>query len=324
MKNRYTGVEVVRVAAKPGEKGYVGCSSLAGLESRRGFHTPLDVWKVYTGRKEAPGEELQKLFNAGHIMEDAIMRLSIENCPEWGIAKVTAPKKAYACADLPKLICHPDRLVVGKIDGKDIAVEIKFSHSKDWGEEDSDKVPVDYIWQAQGYFACGVPCDEVWIIRWGGWGQPRRHIITPDERMITAIRQDVAKALKDWDEGKKPDPSTAEEAAEAWPTVDPDASLVASDSLLQEVMDYGRYASEKKELEAKMEKISTDVTLAMQGRKYLYGDGDLAKKPVVTMVQRKNSVRLDGRRLKAEMPEVYDKYAVVPEQEYGAPYPKFN
>ena len=67
---------------------------------------------------------------------------------------VRAMKYVIGCVNGLWLICHPDRLAVGTVDGKKVAVEIKSSSAFDsrWGDEGSDEIPMDYLCQSQGYF----------------------------------------------------------------------------------------------------------------------------------------------------------------------------
>ena len=115
---------------------------------------------------------------------------------------------------MPYFICHPDRLVIGKdAQGRRVALEIKCVRpfSEGWGVSGTTEIPDVYYFQVQGYFACGVPCDVVYVVCMRG-NRIYTYEILPDDEVIADIRYRVAKAKADFDADIIPEPVNYGEA----------------------------------------------------------------------------------------------------------------
>ena len=160
-------------------KGVIGGSSLGATLGLSKYQSKHDVWLAWKGVEREVTKEQQEIFGMGHALEDFIAKQAEK---KYGV-KVKKTSFAYVHPQYDWLICHPDRLVVGKIDGKRVGMEIKSSSSYDdrWGEVDTSEVPMDYLCQCHDYIMCDV-CDVVWLIRFSN-NRLTRYIITKDEEL---------------------------------------------------------------------------------------------------------------------------------------------
>ena len=181
-------------------KGVIGGSSLGATLGLSKYQSKHDVWLSWKGVEREVTKEQQEIFDMGHALEDFIAKQAEK---KYGV-KVKKTSFAYVHPQYDWLICHPDRLVVGKIDGKRIGMEIKSSSSYDdrWGEVDTSEVPMDYLCQCHDYIMCDV-CDEVWLIRFSN-NRLTRYIIKKDEELEEMILSQAAEELSKWERGEEP------------------------------------------------------------------------------------------------------------------------
>ena len=194
--------------------GYITASMVGSLCYGCGFGTPLQMFNRYMGINELidqPSPEAQESMKFGTYFEDAVAKYFASNM---GFKIKRCGKRAYWADDMPYFICHPDRLVIGKDDqGRRVALEIKCvsPYSNGWGESGTTFIPDTYFLQVQSYFACQVPCDVVYVVCMRG-NRIYSYEILPDDEIIADIRYRVAKAKKDFDEGKVPNTENYSEA----------------------------------------------------------------------------------------------------------------
>ena len=171
-----------------------------------GWNTMLELYNKYKNIDQTlqePSAEARESMEFGTFFEDSVakyfahrMGFRIRKCGE----------TAYWADDMPYFICHPDRLVIGKDEqGRRVALEIKCvsPYSQGWGESGTTEIPDVYFFQVQSYFACQVPCDVVYVVCMRG-NRIYSYEILPDDQIIADIRWRVARAKKDFDEGKVP------------------------------------------------------------------------------------------------------------------------
>ncbi len=111
------------------------------------YSTPYQLWMEKTGRIERQ-QELNDFQWWGHALEPVIAQryeLETGETLEYRSETVVHP-------ELPYMLCHPDRYVVGKRK----LVEIKgVSYDPDkWGEAGTDHIPPEYVIQVQHQLAC--------------------------------------------------------------------------------------------------------------------------------------------------------------------------
>ena len=282
--------------------GVIGGSDIAalpGIELSR-WSTPYDLYKRYTGKeRQEIDHDKEMMFLYGHLMEEVAHKMAER---KYGVA-MRRCNVAWADEDMPYLICHPDRRLVGD---NSIYAEIKAPRYLDtslWGEEDSDKTPDDYMLQGQSYFLCCPKCEEVWFLVVAG-GKLHRYIVKPEERLMEAIRV-AAKDFHDRvEDGWIPDPSTPAEANERWRA--PVDQVVEADShILAVVHDWREAKAEAKALKVRQDGLETQIKNYLGDCIYLSDGGT---KPIVTW-KPQSSTRFDSVAFRADHPDIYAEYA---------------
>jgi len=283
-------------------KGVVGCSDLGAFFGVSPFGGLYSVWQSYMGQgKDEPSEEAKESMAMGTFFEGPIRDYF---CGKLGII-ARKVDEAYCQEGEPRLICHPDALVVGLVEGKRIALEIKLVSpvSKGWGEPETAEVPDHYYLQCQGYYACSVPCDEVWLIRMRG-NRVSRYVVPRDEEVIRSIREIVPAVLDKWDAGEVPSPETAEEAAGRWPVGIPDSAVVADEAALALIGDRNELKASIKSLQEDLERTELELKCLLQDKERIVsGEG----KTLVSWRTQKR-VSFDSRALREAEPETYEKF----------------
>lgn len=277
----------------------VGCSSLGMYMGVSTYGTLHDAWAEYTGKQKEFTPEQQERLDMGHALEDFIAR---EAGKKYRV-RLQKSNYAYADTDHPFIICHPDRLLVKEIDGKRIAVEIKSSSAYDsrWGKPETDEVPMDYLCQTQGYFICGVPCDEVWLIRFSN-NQITRYIIRPDQELMDAIVKKVGEVVEKFDSGWEPGPSTYEEAQKIFTDVVEDPIEADKDALLI-VQKLSSVREQIKDLQTEEDTLKAALVASMKGHATL----TLSGSPIVTYTSVTQN-RFDAKKFEKDHPDLYGKY----------------
>lgn len=299
--------EFKRIDASIGGAGHLSCSQLGGIFGVSHYATPYTVALAYLGKEqEEPSEESQESMSMGHAFEDTIARFYADKL---GV-HIRKQNLAYCRKDMPWFVCHPDRLVDERIDGKKVAFEVKFVSpfaKSEWGEEGTDQIPDPYLLQCQGYFFCGVPCDEVWVIRMMG-NRIRKFVVKKDDELQQAIMERVT-ALHDLLEaGKMPEPSNPAEFIAAHPRDNGEAKAVDEAYVLM-LDKRAKLAAKAKAIKDEMDGIDMQVRNVMGDAGRLIGpDG----RQLATLKSQTTN-RFDSKSFKLEYPDVYEKYITTSE-----------
>ena len=280
-------------------KGVIGGSQVGALLGFSTYKTPYDVWEDYTGKVREVTPEQQEIYDMGHDLEGFIAGQVQKKFN----VKLKATKYAYVGV-YDWMICHPDRLVVGKVDGKRIAVEIKSSSAYDtgrWGNADSDEVPYDYLMQCYWYYACGVPCDEIWLCRFSN-NRLTRYVIRRDDGQIKIVVARAKEMVDKFESGWIPPIENSEKARAVYSR--DTSGDIESDQITKGIVDQIRdLKAQIKELEAEEDKLQAEVISYMKDKAALVWEGN-----VIAKYSKVTSSRLDTKALKAECPDLVGKY----------------
>lgn len=288
------------INVEPGAPGFIGCSYLAGALGFSEYNTPLQIHDRFMGIKEEVSPEQQAIFDRGHRAEQFI---ADEISAEYGY-KLRKVNGAYVHPNFNWWICHPDRMMVGKVEGKRIGVEIKSSSvfvNSRWGEADTDEVPIDYYFQCLGYMACGV-CDEVHLFRCSNW-KLTRYVIKYDEERLAQLDKEVSKEVTKWLQGTKPEPITLQEAYKTWSNPEEDKFADDYDIALSELLK--QLQSDKKDIDEKIDKAKVELINRLGGKSRLINE----KGKALHTYRKMTRTSIDSKLLKEELPEVFDKYS---------------
>ena len=283
-------------------KGIVGGSSIGALLGLSKYKTVYEAYEDFMGlsKREDISPEKAEIFEMGHQLEDFIAKQTERL---FGV-KLRKCNFAYVHPKYEWLICHPDRVVVNKIDGKRIGVEIKSSSTYDnarWGEADSDQVPMDYLCQCHDYIMCDI-CDEVWLIRFSN-NRITRYIITKDEVLEETILVKLVEVVERIRSGWIPPIEDPKKASSVYdrPT---DGDIKADKTIAKVVEEWNSLKAQAKELEEKADVKKAIIISYMKDKKFLVSEiGEVLAKYIKV-----DTTKFDSKKFKAEHADLYDKY----------------
>ena len=280
-------------------KGVIGGSSLGATLGLSKYQSKHDVWLAWKGVEREVTKEQQEIFDMGHALEDFIAKQAEK---KYGV-KVKKTSLTYVHPQYDWLICHPDRLIVGKIDGKRVGMEIKSSSSYDdrWGEVDTSEVPMDYLCQCHDYIMCDV-CDVVWLIRFSN-NRLTRYIITKDEELEEMILSQAAEELSKWERGEEPAIEDYDEARSYYnePT---EGDVEADDEILKAFEELKEIKNSKKQMDDRADKLKAKVISFMKDKERVV---DHFGKKLFTY-KRYETTSFDKDALKDDYPALYELY----------------
>ena len=282
--------------------GIIGGSSIGAILGLSTYKSEYEAWEDFTGTEKPPvDEETQERFDMGHELEGFIAKQTER---VYGV-KLKVSNFAFVHPSYSWLICHPDRIMVGKLNGKTIGVEIKSSSAFDsnrWGDADTSQVPMDYLCQCHSYMMCGV-CDEVWLIRFSN-NRLTRYIVEKDKEMEDMILGRLVNWVNKVNNGYVPVMTNLEQIKKAYnrPTEGIKEATAEIADIVAELKDSNL---QKKVLESKIDELKAKITLFMgeDAKRELVYDG---KKIGSWFQTTKTSV--DSKKLQEEQPDIYDKY----------------
>ena len=280
-------------------KGIIGGSSLGAMLGLSKYQSKHDVWLSWKGVERKVTKEQQEIFDMGHALEDFIAKQAEK---KYGV-KVKKTSLTYVHPQYDWLICHPDRLVVGKIDGKRIGMEIKSSSSYDdrWGEVDSSEVPMDYLCQCHDYIMCDV-CDEVWLIRFSN-NRLTRYIIKKDEELEEMILSQAAEELSKWARGEEPAIEDYDEARSYY-NDSTEGDIEATDEILKTAEEVKALKMQTKEIDNRIDELKAKIISFMKDKERLvnhFGEKLFTYK-------RYESTNFDTKSFQKDYPNLYEQY----------------
>ncbi len=187
-------------------------------------------------------------------------------------------------------------------------VEIKTARSgNDWGPEGSAEVPVDYLCQVMHYMVVAeVEVADIAVLI---SGSDFRIYTVPFDRELADMIIEAERVL--WERiqrGDPPAPRTAADIANLY-RIAKSQPIEASEPILRAWHALLEARQAVKAAETVVERLEGEVKQYMGACDTLVRDG----MTLATWKQRAASTRLDSKRLKAEAPEVYERFAVTGE-----------
>ena len=282
-------------------KGIIGGSSMGACIGLSTYKSPYEVYEEFMGIQHEVTPEKAEIFEMGHQLEGFIAKQAERI---FGI-KLRRVNFALVHPKYEWLVCHPDREVVGKVNGKKIGVEIKSSSTYDnarWGDPDTDQIPMDYLCQCHDYMMCG-DYDEVWLFRFSN-NRLTRYIITKDEELETVILTKVVKFVDDVKSGWVPPFSDVKQVTAKF-CQETGGSVVADEKIENLVDELNSARLAKKNAEERIDAIKIQVIDFMKDKKYLFSR---TGEKLCSYYQSKRT-QIDIKRLQAEKPELCAQYS---------------
>ena len=129
-------------------KGYIGASEAAAACGLSPWKTPYELWSDKTSAIVIEAQSSRMEW--GHRLEGVVMLKYLEDLPPEA-GTLEAPCQFQVSADYPWMGCTPDGLLPDRV------VEIKtagLGQAREWGEEGTDAVPLQYLLQVTHQMIC--------------------------------------------------------------------------------------------------------------------------------------------------------------------------
>lgn len=244
-----------------------------------------------------PTPEKQRIFARGKRWEPVVVEMLSDEMKDRGHdVKIVGRNQRYQDAECPFLAAEIDLEL--QIDGEVCNGEMKTVHpfaAKAWGEPGSDEIPIYYAAQVMHGLMVTKRrrCVVAALI---GADDLRIHQIERDEETIAGIR---AKELAFWQrvqDRNPPDPETAEDVK--WLYAKDEGGVAdANDELLRLVGELHYQKVTAKHAEDAIERISTQIKLAMGNASLLMRDG----RPIATWKSNRPCKKIDWRGVAGEL-----------------------
>ena len=271
-------------------------SAILGLNPWRG---PFDVWLEKTGEVDQFDEN--QAMMRGRLFEPAIANWYSEVTDQEIEPGQLIRKDEW-------MIANPDFFVLNK-GSRDFGLEIKTARSaRKWGDGGTDNIPVYYAMQCHWYMACtGMPRWDL-AVYLTSFGEFRRYVLPRDETIVSALTERVGQW---WERhvigGERPPIQNASTAANSWlnETFSESNGEVRDASLEEEEL-----ATQLRDIREQIKKLSTVKKDLETTLKSAIGDnrglqGSFGR---ILWSDSNGAARVDVKRLREEMPEIYQKF----------------
>jgi putative phage-type endonuclease len=276
----------------------IGGSDIAAILGVSQFKTPLDVYlSKTTDQPEQQGEHLYW----GHALENPIIDRFVQDTG----ANVIRQPEMRRHPDYEWAIANADALIVDGAGNPQAILEIKTSSafkSREWGADDTDEVPIEYIAQVQWYMWI-YNLQEAYIAALIGGNQYRQYHITRDDELIAMLAE---KAQAFWQNHVipriPPEPQDGADAQKLYPSDNGDTAEADSDTLTA-------YA-ELRELKAQEKELKAQIAAKEDLLKIKIGSYSAMQTNGNTLFTWKaqSSSRFDSKAFQAAHPDLYRQY----------------
>ncbi len=276
---------------------YLGGSDVAPILGISPWRTPLDVYldKIQPRKEETDPGRL-KVLNRGKRMEPYVIDLLAE---ETGLEIIRRGER-YLDPDLDFIAAEIDAEAAT---GENIEIKtVSPFKAREWGEEQSDEIPLHYA--AQAMHGMMVTSREVCVfgVLIGG-DDFRVYRIERDDVTIDAIRQKEIEFWAQVQARQAPEPSTVSDIFHLFGTKDSGLAIEAPDALQADVIALKSLKEDAKHLDGQIELREARIKLHMADASILTMQGQ----PVLTWKEQ-SSKRFDQSAFKAAHPDLYEQF----------------
>jgi len=274
-------------------KTYIGGSDVAAILGVSPWKSPFLLYQEKIGEHvEEISEAKQKIFARGKRWEPVVIEMLVDELESRGhTVEVVDRNRRYTHPDYDFIKAEIDLELL--IDGELVNGEMKTVHpfaAKDWGEQESDEIPVYYA--AQVMLGMMVkPRNRTIVAALIGADDLRVHWVNRDQEIIDGI---LAKELAFWQrvqDRDAPVPETAEDVKWLY-AMDGGTVMEADDVFYAMATEFMAHKAQLKNLENVVES---------QGIKLRCAIGDAATvlyngKPILTWKNNKPSIKTDWQK----------------------------
>ncbi len=273
----------------------LGGSDASVIMGLNPWKSRLALWAEKTGEIEPDNLSSNQRVYWGQKNEQNIAEWFMETTGK----KVIRRGMMQSC-DHPWMLASVDREVVGEKAGLEIKTA-GVDQAKYWRD---DNIPDAYYLQCQWYMAC-TGYERWYIAVLIGGNDSRWNVVERNEEQIRVL---VEEGQKFWDLIQKripPEPDGTESAGETLGDIYPGgaAGSIALDGMAGVLESLKRFEAAEKEAKAAKEECKQRIMQAM-------GNFEAATigNSKVTWKTQAGRVTVDSKKLKAEMPDIYEKY----------------
>ena len=278
----------------------LGGSDIGPVLGLSPWTSPLDIYNSKLGL--VPDRDLSDIeaVHFGNVLEDTIAK---EYARRTG-SRVRRRNQRIVHPQHPWMAANIDR----SVDGEKKVLECKNSSewmSGSWGESGSDEVPDAYLVQVAWYMTI-LGYDRADLAALIGGNQLRIFHFERDFDLETLIFQRARAFWFDNVMAKVPPPPSCERDLETLYAIDDGSGFVASEEMEAKVHELAAAKLELNRMEEEVDALKFDIRAAMGSASILlsaFGG------PLVTNKAPKESVVVDGKRLKTERPDVWGQYS---------------
>lgn len=171
---------------------FIGGSDVAGVVGVSKWKTPLQVWESKTGRAvpPPPDPKRERILSRGKRWEQPALEMLIDELEARGhTVELVGRSNRYIDGALDFLACEIDAELI--LDGEACNVEVKTVHpfaAGEWGEMDTDEVPIHY--SAQAMHGLGITGKRICVVGCLiGADLMLPYFVERDEDTIASMRQ---------------------------------------------------------------------------------------------------------------------------------------
>jgi len=279
----------------------IGGSDCAAVLGYSKWSTPLDIYLSKIDPESLPVEQTDAMRD-GHDIEPIVIKRYEEttNC------EIDQPNKIFRSEKYPWLIANVD----GLVKGKDIILEAKstkFFNNDEWGDENTDNIPDQYLFQL-AHYCLVLNKPQADLAAWS-FGQPLRiYKYTRDkglEEQIIDLTHDFWK--NHVEKLIPPLPVNDIDLLKLYKTADETKTLIADDELYSIIVKYADICNSTKNLELNKENLKNKIKMYMANNAYITGaNGE-------RLVSWKNQTanRFNIKAFKEKYPLLYKQFETV-------------
>jgi putative phage-type endonuclease len=280
----------------------IGGSDVAAVLGMSRYKTATDVWLEKTKPEEVVQSENEFIY-WGNRLEKVVA----EEYKTGNKCKLIEPKKSFYDKTCPYLIANPDRIIRKSERGKGI-LECKTCSAyknSEWGEEESDQIPTEYLLQI-AHYRYVMNADFVDLAVLIGGNQYRQYTYTKNENLETKMREKLAVFWNDHVlKNTPPPPMNRRDVESLFKKSDEEKIIEADEELQSTFKEIVKLKNSGAEIEGKIKDLQDKVFLIMKDASAVI---DKNGEKICTW-KSVNSKRLDTALLKQTEPDLYMKYA---------------
>lgn len=277
---------------------FIGGSDAAAILGISPWKSAFQLYQEKIGAYvEDVTPQKQRIFARGKRWEPVVVEMLVDELQDRGHdVQIIARNARYQDREFPFMECELDLELL--IDGEECNTEMKTVHpfaAKAWGEPGTDELPIYYAAQCMHGLMIK-PRQKCIVAALIGADDLRIHQIERDEETIAGIR---AKELAFWQRVQDRNPPDPETAVDVKWLYAKDAGEVAEadDELLRLIGELHFQKTTAKHAEAAIDRISTQIKLAMGNAALLLRDG----RPIATWKSNKPSKKTDWQAVAGEL-----------------------